>query len=169
MKGLPGVGKSTLARALSRELAWPLIDKDDVNARLHARGITANGPAYDVMLALVDRQLAQGLSVVCDSPLLRPTYENISALAASRRAPLAVIECYCSDETLWRERLQTRVGAQLPAHRIANWEALRSYRQRHPDAAYPITGYHLLVDTAQPLPSLTARTLDWLRRLDVES
>ena len=30
MRGLAGSGKSTLARALSRDLGWPLIDKDDI-------------------------------------------------------------------------------------------------------------------------------------------
>lgn len=29
-KGYPGSGQSTLARAVSRRLGWPLIDKDDV-------------------------------------------------------------------------------------------------------------------------------------------
>jgi len=29
-KGPPGAGKSTIARALSKQLGWPLIDKDDV-------------------------------------------------------------------------------------------------------------------------------------------
>lgn len=33
MKGLASSGKSTLARALSKEYGWPLIDKDEVGAR----------------------------------------------------------------------------------------------------------------------------------------
>ena len=30
LKGLSGSGKSTLGCALSKQLGWPLIDKDDV-------------------------------------------------------------------------------------------------------------------------------------------
>lgn len=30
LQGPPGVGKSTLARALSARLGWPLLDKDDI-------------------------------------------------------------------------------------------------------------------------------------------
>ena len=38
LKGPPGSGKTTLARAISRQLRWPLIDKDDI------RDLTDNEP-----------------------------------------------------------------------------------------------------------------------------
>ena len=38
MQGPPGVGKSTLARALSTRLGWPLLDKDDIKDLLDGRG-----------------------------------------------------------------------------------------------------------------------------------
>ncbi|MFN8515963.1 MAG: shikimate kinase [Chloroflexia bacterium] len=70
----PGSGKTTLARALSHQLRWPLIDKDDI------RDLTDNEPpglSYNVMLNIGRRQLLQGLSVICDSPLgYRTTYES---------------------------------------------------------------------------------------------
>jgi predicted kinase len=47
MKGFAGSGKSTLARALSRELGWPLVDKDDVKDLLDGH-VQAAGPCDHV-------------------------------------------------------------------------------------------------------------------------
>ena len=69
LRGLPGSGKSTLAREISRRLRLPLIDKDDIKDTLDGHVEDAGWYAYEVWLRLIERQLRQGLSVVCDSPL----------------------------------------------------------------------------------------------------
>ena len=61
------------------------------------------------MLRLVERQLAQGLSVTCDSPLTYArVYEELRASADRHGASLLVIACNCGDETVWRQRIQGR-------------------------------------------------------------
>ena len=69
LKGPAGTGKSTLGRALAQRLGWPLLDKDDVKDVLDGQVTEAGGLSYDVMFNIARRQLLQGLSVVCDSPL----------------------------------------------------------------------------------------------------
>jgi hypothetical protein len=49
LKGLSASGKSTLGRALSKQLGWPLIDKDDVKDLLDGYTAEAGGLAYDIM------------------------------------------------------------------------------------------------------------------------
>jgi predicted kinase len=106
---LPGCGKSTLSRALSKRLGWPLIDKDDVRDLLGGEIPGSGGLAYEIMFNIARRQLLQGLNVICDSPLVaRVSYDRAQAIANETHAKLAVIECTCSDESLWRSRITER-------------------------------------------------------------
>jgi predicted kinase len=107
--GAPGSGKSTLGRALSRTLGWPLIDKDDVRDHLDEATPHAGGLAYNIMFNVARRQLRQGLSVICDSPFAyRRCYECAVGTAQETGAALAVVECRCADEKTWRRRASTR-------------------------------------------------------------
>ncbi|HYU75177.1 MAG TPA: AAA family ATPase, partial [Ktedonobacteraceae bacterium] len=78
MRGYPGTGKSTIARAISAALHAPLIDRDIL--RQKAVDIFGNLPhvgrfSYELMFALAEEQLSLGLSVVVDTPLTyRTTY-----------------------------------------------------------------------------------------------
>lgn len=167
MRGFAGSGKSTLARALSRELGWPLIDKDDIRDLLDDRSPEPGRLAYDVMLSVARRQLAQGLSVVCDSPLTyRGTYEQARRIAHEAGATLAVIECVCPDDAVWRGRIESRKQLGLPAHHQTDWDAFRAMRDRllrDPDARYRVDGPRLCVDTTRPLADTVAEIRAWLR------
>ncbi len=162
MKGPPGSGKSTLARALSRRLGWPLVDKDDARDLMDDSN---PGLAYDIMLNVGRRQLLQDLSVICDSPLgYRRTYERAAEIAHETRASLAVVECLCPDETIWRRRVESRQGLSLPAHHTTDWIAVQAYQQRTAgDAGYPITHPHLVIDTNHRVSELCDRVVRWLK------
>src|SRR5258707_12806236 len=95
LKGLAGTGKSTLGRALSKQLGWPLIDKDDVKDLLDNHMPEAGGLAYDIMFNIARRQLLQGLNVICDSPLTNiRAYEHALSTAGEPHSLIAVLECY---------------------------------------------------------------------------
>jgi len=166
LKGFPGSGKSTLGRALSRRLVWPLIDKDDVKdiADKQIQGET-NGLAYDVMLNIVRRQLLQGLNVVCDSPLTHyMTYEHAKAIAMETRAQLVIVECFCSDEQIWSQRINARKKRGLPAHHMTDWERVQAYRRQYAvEAGFAITDPHLVVDTVKPLDECVKDVVNWLK------
>jgi chloramphenicol 3-O-phosphotransferase len=81
VSGVPGAGKSTLADALGRELAAPVLSVAPVEAAIWRSGIK---PCFETGLA---------------------AYE----VAARARATTRVIEVVCSDETTHRDRLAGRV------------------------------------------------------------
>ncbi|GAC1426281.1 MAG: ATP-binding protein [Ktedonobacteraceae bacterium] len=164
LKGFPGSGKSTLGRALSRQLHWPLIDKDDVKDMFSEQVPDVDGLAYAVMLNIVRRQLWQGLDVICDSPLThRITYECIQQIAKEAHAHLVIVECFCSDELRWSQRVNARKTYGLPAHHMIDWETIQAYRSKHlTEASFPITHPHLLVDTARPLEVCVMEVIEWL-------
>ena len=166
-KGFPGSGKSTISRALSRQLHWPLIDKDDVKDMLSEQVPDTNGLSYDVMLNIVRRQLLQGLDVICDSPLTHlMTYERAQHIVQETHANLAIIECFCSDELLWSQRVNARKTYGLPFHHATDWEAIQLYRREHlKEASFPIMHPHLLVDTARPLAVCMAEVVEWVEHL----
>ena len=166
-KGFPGSGKSTLSRALSRQLRWPIIDKDDVKDMFSKQVPNAGALAYDVMLNIVRRQLLQGLDVICDSPFTHLiTYEYAQKMAEETYAQLVVVECFCSDELLWSQRINARKTYGLPFHHMIDWETLQAYlREQGEKANFPITHPHLLIDTAKPLAVCLAETVEWLKHL----
>lgn len=169
MRGAPGTGKSTLARALSRRLRWPVIDKDDIKDVLDGQMEAAGGASYDVMVRLVCRQLAQGLDVICDSPLPRQAYEHLACAASETGAILIVLECRCPDVALWRSRLKQRQSLGLPAHHATTWEAVEAYHARHAGSASAVSGPRLVVDTVTPLTTLVDDVLRWLAQLESDS
>jgi predicted kinase len=166
MKGPPGAGKSAVARALSGELRWPLIDKDDVKDILDGHSPLAGALAYEVMQRVARRQLAQGLSVICDSPLLQRTYVGLRQIAVDLGVPLVVVECRCSDEAVWRARVEARQALGLPAHHTITWEGVQAFLAKA-EATYPIAEPHLVVNTARPLPEIVGEIMGWLSQHNV--
>ncbi len=165
-RGVAGSGKSTVSRALGRALGWPVVDKDDVKDILDGHADDAGGLAYLVMFNVARRQLLQGFSVICDSPLsFTPFYERARQIAAETGAMLAIIECQCPDEAIWRDRINGRKALSLPAHHQTDWEAYRTHLDRMlPAMHYPITDPHLVVETTRPVTDIVTTITAWLER-----
>jgi hypothetical protein len=156
LKGLPGIGKSTLARALARQLGWPVLDKDDF------MDPPESTLAYDLLFRLSGRLLGQGLNVVCDSPLMYASlYAQAKRTAKQAGAELMIIECYLG-ETEHRRRVEGLSQPGLPAHKIASWPGMRAYVRRL--SPYPIDVPCLRLDLGQPLDDLVEQAVGWLTR-----
>ncbi len=167
MKGHPGSGKSAVARGLSRRLGIPLIDKDDIKDVLDGHVEDSGGLAYIAMFNVARRQLLQGLSVICDSPLSEVGgYTTACVVAHDTGARLLVVECVCSSEEEWRRRIEQRAALRLPSHHVTTWEHLQAHLRRREDTSnYAIQEPHLVVDTFAPLEDVLSTILTWIESL----
>jgi predicted kinase len=164
LKGHPGSGKSAVARALSRRLRIPLIDKDDIKDVVDGLCEDAGGMAYTAMFQVARRQLLHGLSVICDSPLSEVGgYTMACCVVHDAAARLVVVECVCSSQEEWRRRIEARSALRLPAHHITSWADMEAHLRRRAETSnYPIDEPHLLVDTVTPLEEVVQRIVVWL-------
>ena len=163
LAGLPGTGKSTLARELAAHLAAPLLDKDRLRAALFAPAeIEYSREQDDLVMSFLYRTVefhaARGApAVVLDGRTYskRAQVEELRALAARLCAPLVLIECVAAPETV-RARLEAdRIAGRHPAadRSCELFERLRA-------AAEPIEGEKLMLATdARPLDALVAAAL----------
>jgi len=163
MRGYPGTGKSTIARAISAALHAPLIDRDIL--RQKAVDIFGNLPhvgrfSYELMFALTEEQLSLGLSVVVDTPLTyRTTYEQAKELAQTFHAPMLVVHCQCSPE-VQKRRLEGRVG-KVSEFQITSWEEWMHWKPRFED----FDDEGCIIDTSNPLDDSLAKVMRTIHEL----
>jgi predicted kinase len=164
LKGHPATGKSTLALALARRLAWPLIDKDDIKDYTYQLP-QGNLLAYDIMWQLTRQQLEVGLSVVVDSPLsYQKTYATGQALAKEYGARIFVVETALA-EAHWQQRLDQRLH-EPPNHRVAGWENMQKLLDFYDSSwRFPIAPeHHLVVDTNQSVEQNVQQVIERLQQ-----
>jgi predicted kinase len=144
--GLPGTGKTTVAKNLARKLGAVYLRIDTLEqAFIASRNDAADiGPAgYQAAYAVADDNLRLGLTVVADSVnslnLTRTAWRNV-ALGAGVR--IFEVELICSDTTTHRLRVEGR-QADIPGQKLPTW---RNVMERQYDAW---ESEHVVVDTAR--------------------
>jgi predicted kinase len=125
--GLPGSGKTTLARQVAADRGAAYLRIDVIEQALRGSGTLAGdvGPAgYLAAYALAESNLVLGGTVVADcvNPLA-VTREAWRAVAAAAAKPILEIEIVCSDAAEHRRRVETR-EADIPGHRQPDWRAV---------------------------------------------
>lgn len=147
--GLPGTGKSTLARALAARLRAALLRIDTIEQALRAvRPDEAEmGPdGYLAGYAIAADNLSLGRTVVADAvnpiDLTRDAWRTVGERAG---VPVVEIEIACSDRAEHRRWVETRV-ADIAGLVMPTWQNVldRDYR--------PWTRDRLVVDTAGRTP-----------------
>jgi predicted kinase len=96
--GLPGAGKSTVARAIAQAKGWPIVDRDDLpRASFDESGKAA---ATDAALAQVARHLTRNQSCILDGMTLssRAQRDRLRALARQHNAELVLLWLDCPVE-----------------------------------------------------------------------
>jgi predicted kinase len=146
LAGLPGAGKTTIARELARQIGAVLVRVDSIEQAIRDSGLPA-GPldeaGYRVGYAVAEDNLRLGRTVIADSVNPVPaSREAWRAVAARARVRALEIEVVCSDRDMHRERVETRV-ADIPGHRLPTWQEVvdRDY--------HPWTGDRLVIDTSR--------------------
>ncbi|WP_299451051.1 2-C-methyl-D-erythritol 4-phosphate cytidylyltransferase [uncultured Serinicoccus sp.] len=129
LAGLPGVGKTRLARALCRRLAATHVRVDTVEQALVRAGMPGSevgARGYAVALAVAADQATARRPVVADLvnavPEARAAWEGLAADVGAR---LVRVELVCSDDDLHRSRVEGRV-ADIDGHRVPTWEEVRA-------------------------------------------
>lgn len=157
MAGVPGSGKSALARLIGRSTGAVVLDKDVLKSTALESGLAdrqAGELAYETFFALAGHLLGQGLSVIMDSPSFWETIPTKgAAIAAERHVPYYFVECMCPDprELARRLRDRPRLASQPGEESIdAGWTTI----------APP--GPYLKIDTSQPIERCLALALDYL-------
>ena len=147
--GLPGTGKTTIARRLAARCSATYLRIDAIEQAIRLAGIIAGdiGPAgYLVANALAACNLANGLTVVADC--VNPVHESRQgwrATAARARAQIVEIEILCSDPAEHRRRVETResdIDGLVPP----TWEAVLRHDYE------PWQTSHVVIDTASLTP-----------------
>jgi predicted kinase len=120
--GLPGTGKTTIARELTRRLAASYLRIDTIEQRLREAGLAVDATGYVIANALAAENLLIGRPVVADC---------VNPVAASRNgwretanrcaARLIEIELICSDVAEHRRRVESRSVA-LSGHKQPTWD-----------------------------------------------
>lgn len=130
--GLPGVGKTSIARAFSMAVSAVHVRIDSIEQAIRASGVTVvslDDAGYRAAYAVAEDNLRLGHIVVADSvnplPVTRVAWQEIARSAA---VPLIEVEIVCSDKAEHRRRVEGRL-ADGPEIR-PTWEEVlaRDYR-----------------------------------------
>ncbi len=159
--GMPGSGKTTLARMVARRLGVPAFAKDRVQRVLrdHNLAEASTGDGYYIILDQADEQLSLGLSVILDATFPLDHFRTVaSEIAARHRSKFVALYCYCSDDNIWRERMTQRVQ-YVPGWKPVGWSDV----QRMRDYYQPWNDNALHLDSLYPPENNLPLALDYIR------
>ena len=166
MAGLPGTGKSAIARRLAQTLPAIVLDKDVIRAALFPPSEIEYSTRQDdfcmhVMMQVVEYVLGVNPDrhIILDGRTFSRRYQLAGwrGLATELRVPLWVIECTCSDETVKQRLDRDRAeGRHLAANRT--YEMYLSVKAR----AEPVEGPKLVTSTEDDLARCVQRVLQYV-------
>lgn len=157
LAGLPGTGKTTIARELARQLGAVHVRIDSIEQAIRESGMTAGSlddAGYRVGYAVAGDNLRLGHNVIADSVNpLAVTRHGWVEVAERAEVRAIEVEITCSDLQEHRRRVETRTS-DIPGLRSPTWAEVVA---REYDAW---VGQHIVIDTAR---RDLRRNLDTLR------
>ena len=164
MAGLPGTGKSTVARALAQELGGIVLNKDALRADLFPRQFVEYSTAQDDFVQDLMQRTAEyllirtpGLTVFFDGRTFSRRYqiERVVELADRLGTPWRIIECVCPEDVAQRRIEQAR---KHPA-KNRTMDLYRKIREEFEPIEYP----KLVVDTGGALDASLIAAREFLK------
>jgi predicted kinase len=158
--GLPGVGKTTLASKLARELRWPLLKIDDVIGPVPENpGIEFWDSKVDVLLDVLNTQLELGLDVIVDSVFMNMDRQHAQELARKYQVRFLPVYVFLSDEEIWKERVTKRFN-ELNDEDVATWERIQHQREHFAEWQEDTA---LFIDSMNTVEGNFERVLDFVQ------
>ena len=143
LSGLPGVGKTTIARELAAAMGAVHVRIDSIEQALRNAGWRVEGEGYGIAYAVAEDNLRLGRIVVADCvnpwPLTRSEWRSVADRAGVRALDVEIV---CSNTDEHRRRVESR-DPEITGHRLPTWQDVleRDYRAWDRE--------RLVIDTAQ--------------------
>ena len=140
--GLPGTGKTTISRELTRRLDATYLRIDAIERSLQAAGLAVGATGYVIANALAAQNLTIGRTVVADcvNPVTasRNGWRDTAHRCAAR---FVEIELICGDAAVHRRRVETR-AIDIDGLKLPSWDEVTRHHYEAWDRE------HLVLDTA---------------------
>lgn len=154
LAGLPGTGKTTIARALAKTLGATHLRIDTIEQTLRNAGVAVVADeGYRIAYALADDNLRLGRTVIADS---------VNPIAVTRQAWRAVatragvkcidVEIICSDKAEHRRRVEAR-QTDIAGLKLPSWDEVAGREYHAWDRG------RLVVDTASETAEAAVRRI----------
>lgn len=165
MAGLPGTGKTTLARSLATKLSGAVLSKDQIRHAVFAPEDVEYSAAQDDLCVKIMLNAAAFLFkrnskryVFLDGRPFSRSYQvdHVVQFAKSVDQPWRIVECICSEKSAER-RLSSNAQLDHPAGN-RTFELYLEVKSRFE----PITMPKVIIDTDQPLQACIEQVLESL-------
>lgn len=130
--GLPGTGKTTIARELARQTGAVYLRIDVIEQAIRDAGVLAGdvgasgyGVANALALALSNLQLGHRVVADCVNPV-EESRAAWAATAATADVALVNIQVVCTDAQEHRRRVETRTG-DIPGLTPPTWQSVSTH------------------------------------------
>jgi len=167
LAGLPGTGKSTLARALVPHLNAIILNKDEIRQAIFSPSDIEYSTRQDDFVMHVMLEAAAWLLQENPSRVIfldgrtfsrRDQIEEVIKTANQLHQPWRILECVCSDE-LARSRIESQSTAREHPAGNRTFALYQEVKSRFE----PITLPKTIIDTDQPLENCVKLALSALR------
>ncbi len=160
--GLPGAGKSTIAEGIAKKLNITLLSVDPIESAIIKAGVPRNFAtglaAYLVVETIAVENLQQGNPIIIDAVSgVSEAKQMWRNLAQKFNTELIIIECICSDEETYQQRIANRVR-RIHGISEVTWADVLKRKAEYTAWAEPL----LVIDSLDSIKSNLAKALDYI-------